>query len=141
MNKKKKGFSLVEVAIALAIVVIVTVTALTIALNSITPKINNNNRSHAQNFAHNVLQCFQVSGDAGKLFGLLGCTEDLSGMTVSDPDENGYQTYTYHSAAHNYTAKIKLLYPTGGRPEMHLTITDNKDKEIIAFSYTKGDGV
>ena len=139
-NKKKKGFSLVEVAIALAIVVIVTVTALTIVLNSIAPKINNNNREHAQNFAHNVWQCFQEANSNDEVFTLLSFSYDLNtGMTKSDPDENNYTTYTYKSAEHKYTAVIKLRFPTdGSRPTMNLVITTEKGDEIIAIEYERG---
>lgn len=141
-NKKKKGFSLVEVAIALAIVVIVTVTALTIVLNSIAPKINNNNREHAQNFAHNVWQCFQEANNNDEVFTLLTFSYDLNtGMTKSnDPDQEGYTTYTYYSDEHKYTAVIKLKFPEGGRPKMNLVITSEKGDEIIAFEYTRGAG-
>lgn len=141
-NKKKKGFSLVEVAIALAIVVIVTVTALTIVLNSIAPKINNNNREHAQNFAHNVWQCFQEANNNDEVFTLLTFSYDLNtGMTKSnDPDQEGYTTYTYYSEEHKYTAVIKLKFPDGGRPKMNLVITSEKGDEIIAFEYTRGAG-
>lgn len=143
-NKKKKGFSLVEVAIALAIIVIVTVTALTIALNSITPKINNNNRSHAQNFAHNVWQCFQEAESNDEVFQLLMFSYDLNGENMTEsqqPDGEGYTTYTYTSAEHKYTATIKMRHPVGARPDMEITVVDGKDKEIIHFTYTKGDGV
>lgn len=141
-NKKKKGFSLVEVAIALAIVVIVTVTALTIVLNSIAPKINNNNREHAQNFAHNVWQCFQEANNNDEVFTLLTFSYDLNtGMTKSnDPDQEGYTTYTYYSDEHKYTAVIKLKFPEGGRPKMNLVITSEKGDEIIAFEYERGAG-
>ena len=140
-NKKKKGFSLVEVAIALAIVVIVTVTALTIVLNSIAPKINNNNREHAQNFAHNVWQCFQEATDDRDTVSLLMLAYDLDNLTKSnDPDQEGYTTYTYYSEEHKYTAVIKLKFPEGGRPKMNLVITSEKGDEIIAFEYTRGAG-
>ena len=142
-NKKKKGFSLVEVAIALAIITIVTVTALTIALNSITPKINNNNRSHAQNFANNVWQCFQEAESNDDVFKLLSFSYDLNeeNMTATATDGEGYKTYTYTSAEHKYTATIKMRHPVGARPDMEITVVDGKDKEIIHFTYTKGDGV
>ena len=146
-NKKKKGFSLVEVAIALAIITIVTVTALTIALNSITPKINNNNRSHAQNFANNVWQCFQEAESNDDVFALLSFSYDLKdNMTATETDGEGYTTYTYTSAEHKYTATIKMRfpqdeYPAIKRPDMEITVVDGKDKEIIHFTYTKGDGV
>ncbi len=142
-NKKKKGFSLVEVAIALAIVVIVTVTALTIVLNSVAPKINNNNRSHAQNFAHNAWQCFQKADNNDEVFSLLAFSYDLSDMRVRDPDENGYQTYIYRSEEHKYTAEITLLFPTsGGRPTMTLRIVNEKGEEIISIvEYKRGAGV
>ena len=145
MAKNKKGFSLVEVAIALAIIVIVSVTALTIALYSVTPKVNNNNRSHAQTFAHNVWQCFQEANDADEVFTLLSLSYDLntSNMTRSEPDENGYITYTYTSKEHKYTAQIKLLFSTPEnsveRPKMKLVIsTSEKGEEIIAFEYERG---
>lgn len=140
MAKNKKGFSLVEVAIALAIVVIVSVTALTIALYSITPKVNNNNRSHAQTFAHNVWQCFQEANDADEVFTLLSLSYDLntSNMTRSELDENGYTTYTYYSEEHKYTAVIKMKFPEGGRPAMNLVVTSEKDEKIIAFEYERG---
>ena len=139
-NKKKKGFSLVEVAIALAIVVIVTVTALTIVLNSIAPKINNNNREHAQNFAHNVWQCFEVANRDGDVCSLLGSSYDLLDMTEKT-SESGVKTYIYRSEEHKYTAEITLLFPTnGGRPKMNLVITREKGDEIIAFEYTRGAG-
>lgn len=142
-SKNKKGFSLVEVAIALAIITIVTVTALTIALNSITPQINNNNRAHAQNFAHNVWQCFQVANDYNDVFTLLSLSYDTTNMRKSEgTDGEGYTTYTYTSAEHNYTASIKLRFPDStepdGRPRMEITVKDGKDKEIIQLSYERG---
>lgn len=142
-NKKKKGFSLVEVAISLAIIVIVTVTALTIVLNSITPQINNNNRAHAQNFAHNVLQCFQEGNSNADTLALLAFAYEINeqNMGESAVDNEGYTTYTYTSAEHNYTATIKMRFPENDRPDMTITVVDHKGKEIIQFDYTKGDGV
>ena len=145
-NKKKKGFSLVEVAIALAIVVIVSVTALTIVLNSIAPKINNNNRSHAQNFAYNVVQCFQEATSCRDTISLLMLSYNITEENMSEsiePDENGYTTYTYYSEEHKYTAQIKLLFSTPEnsveRPKMKLVIsTSEKGEEIIAFEYERG---
>ena len=140
-NKKKKGFSLVEVAIALAIVVIVSVTALTIVLNSIAPKINNNNRSHAQNFAYNVVQCFQEATSCRDTISLLMLSYNITEENMSEsiePDENGYTTYTYYSEEHKYTAVIKMKFPEGGRPAMKLVVTSEKDEKIIAFEYVRG---
>ena len=146
-NKKKKGFSLVEVAIALAIVVIVTVTALTIVLNSIAPKINNNNRSHAQNFAHNAWQCFQVTNSVGEFKNALSAAYDPSDINRTQfNEEGGYEVYTYTSKEHKYTAEITLLFPneTNGvtRPTMSLRIVNEKDEEIIQVDkYERGAGV
>ncbi len=143
INKKKRGFSLVEVAIALAIVVIVTVTALTIVLNSIAPKINNNNREQAQNFAHNAWQCFQVANNVDDFRSALASAYDYTKIGTLPKDVNddtGYTTFIYTSEEHKYTAVIKLKFPEGGRPKMNLVITSEKGDEIIAFEYTRGAG-
>lgn len=126
MNKKK-GFSLVEAVIALSVVVIVSFAALSLVLSSTTTKANAVNKSKAQYFAYNALECFKASDDT---------TEFESNMLFAAGieiklDENGQCTYL--SEENKFTATVTIDGNT-----FEITVLDKYDDEIISFDYTKG---
>ena len=61
--KKRDGFSMTEAVIGLVFVLIVSITAITIVMSAITTKINIFNKTRAQYFAENALECFKVSSE------------------------------------------------------------------------------
>ncbi len=136
----KNGFSIAEVVIALAIISVVSITALSIALSSIVTKTNIINRSEAQSFAGNVLECFKAAENEAEFLALVSFAEDVS-LTDGAPDGSGSTTYTYYCEDNKFTAQITVNYPESLRSELAITITNPKGVNIISFSYRKGDGI
>lgn len=124
---KKKGFSLVEAIIALTIVVIVSFAALSLVLSSATAKVNAVNKSKAQYFAYDALECFKASKsisdfESNMLF--------AAGIEIK-LDENGQ--FIYLSEENKFTAEITAIDNT-----FKIEVLDKNQKEIISFDYTKG---
>lgn len=137
--RKNKGFSIAEAVIALTVIVTVTATALTIAFSSVTTKINAANKTHAQCFADNMLECFKAAENEEEFLALASFAEEIE-LPAGSEDENGNTVYLYTHDNGSFTAEIKLRYATGERDEFYLAITDKKGEEIVSFSYRKGDG-
>lgn len=125
MNKKK-GFSLVEAVIALSVVVIVSFAALSLVLSSTTTKVNAVNKSKAQYFAYNALECFKASDSATEFENNIAFAEGITPTT----DEN---TYTFVSEENKFTATVTIKGNI-----FEITVWDKYDDEIISFDYTKG---
>lgn len=125
MNKKK-GFSLVEAVIALSVVVIVSFAALSLVLSSTTTKVNAINKSKAQYFAYNALECFKASDSATEFENNIAFAEGIT-PTI---DEN---TYKFVSEENKFTATVTINGNT-----FEITVWDKYDDEIISFDYTKG---
>lgn len=125
MNKKK-GFSLVEAVIALTVVVIVSFAALSLVLSSTTTKVNAVNKSKAQYFAYNALECFKASDDTTEFENNIVFAEGLT----PTKDEN---TYIFVSEENKFTAAVTI----NGKA-FEITVWDKYNDEIISFDYTKG---
>lgn len=145
-RKNKGGFSLVEVVIALAIIVMVMGAGLSITLSSITTKVKAINRTHAQYFADNVLECFKAADtkdDFQYLFSVID-THEHEGEEGLKPSENKredgkvYYIYTHKSANYQFIAEISVMYTVGKRPELSVNVSGEDGEEIISFDYTKG---
>lgn len=139
-KRNKKGFSIVEAIIALSIIVAVSITALSVVVSSITTKVAAINKTEAQNFAYNVWESFKAAENEEEFISLVNFAE---GITLTDgvPDENNVNVYTYYSEENNFTALVSVKYSATERPEFKIDVADNKGKEIISFSYRKGDEI
>ena len=60
-TKRNRGFSIMETVIALVVIVLVTAAALSITMAAISARVKMSNYSEAQDFAHNVLECFKAA--------------------------------------------------------------------------------
>ncbi len=131
MNKTKRnsGFSIMETVIALAIIVIVTVAALSVVMASISARVKQANYSEAQDFAHNILECFKAADDTAKFEDYVKFAE---GVELSQYAENDGYNY---DAENKFSAKI-MYYNNFN--EIFISIEDTKGDEIISFSYVKG---
>ncbi len=138
--KNKGGFSLVEVVIALAIIVMVAGAGLSITLSSITTKVKAINRTHAQYFAENVLECFKAADDAEEFEALLGVIHNEEDWhTEEERDENKtYYTCVHNSANYQFIAEISVIYAKGARPKLDVNVSGEDGTKIIEFSYEKG---
>lgn len=148
-NKNKGGFSLVEVVVAMAIIVVVSATTLTIAISSVNAKINAVNKTQAIYFADNVWECFKAA-DTKEEFEQFLPLIDIQGDEHSDPylgerDGTEYYIYTHKSGKYQFIAEIAVRYAANERPTLKINISNGTEgeggKEIISFSYEKGDGV
>ena len=129
MNKLKKnrGFSIAETAIALAIIAIVTAAALTVVMASISARVKATNISEAQDFAHNMLECFKAADNIDEFENNVRFAEGLEWP-------EGKTTYKY-KAENKFTADITANCDDGN---FSITVVDTKGEEIISLDYTKG---
>lgn len=139
-NRKKRGYSLVEVVIALTVIVTVSITALTIVLSSVATKQTAIHKTEAQNFAQSVWECFKVSDNEADFVSNVDFAE---GVTLSDGtlDEDGYTVYTFDSEENKFTAIIKVRYYETLRSDLSVDILDKDGDSIVSFTYQKGDGI
>lgn len=133
MNKirSKKGYSLVEAIIALAVVVVVSATALSISLSSLATKVRAVNRSYAQEFADNALECFKAADNYGEFENLVAYVE---GAALDGEDGE----YKYVFEKKNFVADIKVQF-IEGRDTFEIKVRETNGLDIISFNYEKGD--
>ena len=141
-RKNKGGFSLVEVVIALAIIVMVMGAGLSITLSSITTKVKAINRTHAQNFAENVLECFKAADNTEEFERLLPVIDNDNDQHRNpyhdERDGTQYYIYTHTSANYQFIAEVAVRYADGERPILKVNVTGEDGTDIISFDYTKG---
>lgn len=138
-TKKKRGFSMAEVVIALAVVVMVTFAALTLVLSSITVTRNAVNKSEAQDFASNVLECFLVTENLTDFINQVALAEDKS-LGGGEAAEGGATAFVYRNDQYKYIAYITVNFGAP-RPSFEIDVTDKDGDSFLAFSYTKTKGV
>lgn len=139
-NKRRAGFSMVEVIISLAIIVMISITAISITLSSIANRMTIVNRTHGQYFADNVWECFKAAKDNSEFANLLGFAypgqdDDTSDVDIT-PDGDG--KYTVESTRYKFTATVNVTYVENERPTLFVEVKELDDDEIISFTYTKG---
>ena len=127
--KRNRGFSIMETVIALVVIVLVTAAALSITMAAISARVKMSNYSEAQDFAHNVLECFKAADgeDEFRQNVEFAGYEDMSGAA---------STYTY-DVENKFKAEITANFTTG-KFEITVTEFEKIDKVIIKFDYTKG---
>jgi type II secretory pathway pseudopilin PulG len=148
--QRKNGFSLVEVVISLAVIIIVSASALTIVLHSIADSVTAVRRTQAQHFSYNVWECFKAADSADEFVRLVKFAE---GIVLTEPEQDGDMesqseqnatdattVYAYTSEEHQFTAQITVGFTENGS-EFQITVNDKNEKELVAFSYTKGGGI
>lgn len=130
-TKRNSGFSIMETVIALAMIAIVTIAALSVVLSAISARVKQANYSEAQDFAHNILECFKAAEDETEFVNNTAFA-DIVLYASADPE----YTYSY-VVANKISADIKAEFGTD-KDEFEITVADSKGEEIISFSYTKG---
>lgn len=125
--KRNRGFSIMETVIALVVIVLVTAAALSITMAAISARVKMSNYSEAQDFAHNVLECFKAADDKDKFESNVG----FAGYELPSPVDS---TYTY-SAGNKFEAEITADFASG---KFAITVNDSNGTEIISFTYQKG---
>ena len=131
MNKttRNRGFSIMETVIALVVIVLVTAAALSITLSAISARVKMSNYREAQDFAHNVLECFKAAD---------GDTEFENNVGFAGYEFPSRVAYTYrYNAENKFSAVITANFDSG---YFKITVTEYEkdDKVIIEFDYTKG---
>jgi len=135
-NKRKAGFSMVEVVIALAIILAVSIVAISITLSSITNRITIVNRTRAQYFADNVWECFKAETEENEYVELLEFAYPYTDGTF-DPVNVDFSSGLVESTKYNFRAEITVDYTD--RPTITVDVRELDDNdEIISFTYTKG---
>lgn len=130
---KRSGFSLAETVIALAVVAVVTVAALTAVTSAISARVKTENKSEAQSFAENALECFKASEDGDEFIDnmkFLGIGED------SLEKQSDGKTYVYKS--NKFNAKITLDFNNG---KFFIDVSEpQKGEKIVSFEYVRYTG-
>ena len=134
-TKRNRGFSIMETVIALVVIVLVTAAALSITMAAISARVKMSNYSEAQDFAHNVLECFKAAdgADEAEKIDNFEKNVEFAGYEFSPRVASAY---TY-SAGNKFTAYIKADFQNGIF-EIKVTEFGKNDKVIIEFDYTKG---
>lgn len=127
-TKRNRGFSIMETVIALVVIVLVTAAALSITMAAISARVKMSNYSEAQDFAHNVLECFKAA-DGEDEFRL---NVEFAGYELS----GAASTYTY-KVENKFEAEIIAAFDVDG-DYFHITVNDSNGTEIISFTYQKG---
>ena len=130
---RNRGFSIMETVIALVVIVLVTAAALSITLSAISARVKMSNYSEAQDFAHNVLECFKAADDNEDFEKYVAEVAGYTDMLEIVPDEQ----YSFEN--NKFIAQITANCATG---EFDITINDKNGKEIISVDdyrkHTKG---
>jgi uncharacterized repeat protein (TIGR02543 family) len=113
--KSKKGYSLVEVVIALTVIIVVSATALTVVLYSISLRHAEINKSEAQNFAENMVECFKAANQDGltpdeKKEEFFRLVEFAEGATFEQEDPHFPDIYTYTSETKKFIVGVNINY-------------------------------
>ena len=139
MNKMKKrngGFSIAEVVVALTVIVIVSIVSLSIVTSSIEAKADAVNKTKAQNYAANVLECFKASADIDKFESYVKFAE--AELTLQSNLDDEY-IYAYESQKSDFKAEIKVKFTDVDRASFEINVKDGSEKDIVSFLYKKGD--
>lgn len=132
MNKRRKsGFSIMETVIALAVIVLVTAAALSVVMASISSRIKQSNYSEAQDFAHNIIECYKAAHDPVEFVENAG----FAGIELIQNDSNYYKCTTSR-----FTAEIEVDFSLTGSLDMDIYVNSNSnnDENKLSFTYTKG---
>ena len=137
----KKGITIAEVVIAMAVVTIVTVTALSIAFTSTRSTQKGLDKTAAQYFAADAVECFRAAADAEQFETAMafrgGYT--LCESSAVDPEKESQHQYTYQLADSGYSAVVTLNYPDKERPSFNVVVTDHEGQVVAQHFFLKGD--
>ena len=123
--KSKKGYSLVEVVIALSVIIVVSATALTVILYSITLRHAEINKSEAQNFAENVLECFNAADDTEEFERLVTFSEGVELKPIPE-----WGAYTYTSIEKNFVVGITVDFELE-RPKIIIDVLELNGTQVM----------
>lgn len=124
--KNKKGFSITEVVIAMVIVTVVSISALSVVLGSVNTKAAAVNRTKAQDFAANALECYKATSSPYDFYPYL--IEIYPDATQSG--DGTEQVYRYTGT--DWEAEMRV-----SANEFKITVTDDDGDEIISLSYSR----
>ena len=146
--KSKKGYSLVEVVIALSVIIVVSATALTVILYSITLRHAEINKSEAQNFAENVVECFKAANQNGltaeaKKAEFFRLVEFAEGATFEQADPHFPGIYTYTSETKKFIVGINISYSDfdenfNNAADLTVEVIDKKGSRLTQIEYRVG---
>ena len=131
-TKRNRGFSIMETVIALVVIVLVTAAALSITMAAISARVKMSNYSEAQDFAHNVLECFKAADNNTEFESNM---KDVAGYEYEDMSAEP-SIYTY-KVENKFEAEIIAAFDVDG-DYFHITVNDSNGTEIISFTYQKG---
>ena len=134
--RNKKGISIAECVIALTVITVISFAALSILLSSVSAKKAAVSRAEAQSFAESAFECFKASDNEAEFTANMQFAENV---TLTGSESEGFTRYTYQCEEDQYTAILDVKYSENERSELNIKVLDKNEKEIIAFSYEKGD--
>ena len=130
--KRNRGFSIMETVIALVVIVLVTAAALSITMAAISARVKMSNYSEAQDFAHNVLECFKAADNNTEFESNM---KDVAGYEYDDMSAEP-SIYTY-KVENKFEAEIIAAFDVDV-DYFQITVNDTNGTEIISFTYQKG---
>ena len=127
---------MVEVVIAMTVIVIVSIAALVFIDFSIKNGYEISNKTQAQNFAENSLDCFKASESFDEFeSNMTFFVEGFDEITATETNTPGYYEYSYSSDIYNFVSKITVSFAEEA-DTFDITVV-RKGEEIVSFSYTK----
>lgn len=140
-NKAKRGVSIAEAVVAMAVVVIVSMASISAVIFATNANLKTYNRTRAQNFAQNMLECFKSASSVEEFTKNAAFAEGID--TFPGPTANGdYRVYAYTPDNNAFSAVIRISFPdnsdSSSRPTFYVKAIDSSGKTIIELNYTKG---
>ena len=131
MRLGKKGVTLTEVVISLALIALIMSTVLTIVFNSIKVQAKMINRTEAQNFVADALECFKIADTKDEF-------EQALTYAVGDGSfvENGSE---YIFKRSDVTATVVVDYDGEYRPYFLASVKEDLSDEILSLTYEKAE--
>lgn len=132
-TKRNSGFSIMETVIALAMIAIVTIAALSVVLSAISARVKQANYSEAQDFAHNIIECYKAADTPVEF----EKNAEFAGIELII--QNG-SNYRYKCTTSRFTAVIEVEFSIEGSLKMDIDVNSNSnnDENKLSFTYTKG---
>lgn len=141
-NKAKRGVSIAEAVVAMAVVVIVSMASISAVIFATNANLKTYNRTRAQNFAQNMLECFKSASSVEEFTRNAAFAEGIDTFP-EEPTANGDdRVYEYTPDNNAFSAVIRISFPdnsdSSSRPTFYVKAIDSSGKTIIELNYKKG---